>query len=330
MSDARPPDDPVPPPGGAVVDAVVIGRNEGARLVACLASLRGQVRRVVYVDSGSTDGSVAAARAAGAEVVALDMGRPFTAARARNAGLARLEGAAFVQLVDGDCEVRPGWVAAGLAAFAAHPRAVVVCGRRRERYPQASLWNRLCDREWDTPVGEATACGGDALMRLAAVRAVGGYREDLIAGEEPELCLRLRRAGGQVWRIDAEMTLHDAAMTSWRQWWRRTRRAGHAFAEGAALHGAGPERHWVTETRRAVLWGAGVPGAAVLAGLLVHPAGFALLLAWPVQVLRLWARWGDLPAALASVAGKVAEAQGVLGFRADRLRGRRRGLIEYK
>ena len=33
------------------IDAVVIGRNEGARLVACLTSLQGQVRRVIYVDS---------------------------------------------------------------------------------------------------------------------------------------------------------------------------------------------------------------------------------------------------------------------------------------
>ena len=40
------------------VDAVVIGRNEGARLIACLDSLQGQVRRVVYVDSGSTDGRI--------------------------------------------------------------------------------------------------------------------------------------------------------------------------------------------------------------------------------------------------------------------------------
>jgi len=47
------------------IDAVVIGRNEGERLVACLASLGGEIRRAVYVDSGSTDGSVAAARAAG-------------------------------------------------------------------------------------------------------------------------------------------------------------------------------------------------------------------------------------------------------------------------
>jgi len=323
-----------PPASFPEVDAVVIGRNEGARLVACLASLQGQVRRVIYVDSGSTDGSVQAARAAGAEVVALDMTQPFTAARARNAGLALLSGDGFVQLVDGDCELRPGWIAAALQAFAEHPRAVVVCGRRRERHPGASVWNRLCDWEWDTPVGPATACGGDALMRLAAVRAAGGYREDLIAGEEPELCLRLRRAGGEVWRIGEEMTLHDAAMTRFSQWWRRNRRAGHAFAEGAALHGRGPERHWVAETRRALFWGLGVPLAAVVAGLF-HPAGWLILLAWPLQVARLAWRWraggrAGAEAAVFIVLGKLPEALGVLTYWSNRLRGRRRGLIEYK
>lgn len=313
---------------GRVV-AVVIGRNEGARLVACLASLAGQVDRVIYVDSGSTDGSQAAAATAGAEVVPLDLSRPFTAARARNAGLARAGDAAFVQFVDGDCEVRPGWIAAALAHMQAHPGAVAVCGRRRERHPEASVYNRLCDREWDTPVGLAMACGGDALMRVAALRAVGGFRENLIAGEEPELCLRLRRAGGEVWRIDAEMTLHDAAMVRFSQWWRRTRRAGHAYAEGAALHGAGPERHWVRETRRAILWGMAVP-AIGLAGALAWPPAVALpLLAWGGQVLRLMPRMGA-EAAFFTVLGKVPEALGVAEFHLRRLAGRRAGLIEYK
>ncbi len=284
---------------------------------------------MVYVDSGSSDGSVQAAEVMGAEVVALDMSRPFTAARARNAGLDRLSGDGFVQLIDGDCEMQPGWIDAATAAMTAHPRAVVVCGRRRERAPQASLWNRLCDREWDTPVGPAKACGGDALMRLPALRAVGGYREDLIAGEEPELCLRLRRAGGEIWRIDVEMTLHDACMTRFGQWWQRSRRAGHAFAEGAALHGSGPERHWVAETRRALFWGAGVPLVALGAGLL-HPAGALILLAWPMQMLRLTLRWRDPAAAVFSVVGKLAEAQGILGFAWGRLSGRGQGLIEYK
>lgn len=315
---------------GRIVDAVVIGRNEGARLLACLDSLAGRVRRVVYVDSGSSDGSAAAAAARGGEVVRLDMAQPFTAARARNTGLDRLaaDPPDFVQFVDGDCEIRPDWIAAALDFMAARPDVTVVCGRRRERFPEASVWNRLCDREWDTPVGEAAACGGDALMRHAAVVAAGGYDPTLIAGEEPDLCLRLRRAGGRIWRLEAEMTLHDAAMTRFGQWWRRSRRAGHAYAEGAWRHGAGPERHWRRETRRALAWGAGVPLAAALAGL-VHPAGWLVLLAWPLQVARLIPRLGA-EAALFTVLGKLPEAQGALGFHLARLAGRRRGLIEYK
>lgn len=314
------------------VDSIVIGRNEGLRLDTCLRALQGQCRRIIYVDSGSKDGSPELAKSLGAEVVALDMTRPFTAARARNAGLALLaeNPPDFVQFVDGDCAVDAGWITKALGFMAQTPSAVVVCGRRRERFPQASVYNRLCDREWDTPIGQARACGGDALMRYRALLAVGGYREDLIAGEEPELCLRLGRNGGQIWRIDAEMTLHDAAITRFGQWWRRTKRAGHAFAEGAALHGAGPERHWVTETRRAVIWGLGVPILAVVLALLWHPAGTLVLLAWPAQVIRLARRNGDWAAAYFAVLGKLAEAQGVLGYWVGRLTQRRAKIIEYK
>lgn len=314
----------------AVIDAVVIGRNEGARLAVCLGSLHSRVRRLVYVDSGSTDGSPELARGIGAEVVALDLTVPFTAARARNAGLAALadDPPVFVQMVDGDCAVVAGWIAAALAAFAGHPAAVVVCGRRRERVPDASVYNRLADAEWATPVGLARACGGDALMRYRAVQAVGGYRAELIAGEEPELCLRLRAAGGEIWRIDAEMTLHDAALLRFGQWWRRSVRAGHAFAEGAALHGAGPDRHWVAETRRAVVWAVGVP-MAIVAAVAVSPWGLSGALIYPAQVVRLARRDGWISAVF-SVIGKFAEARGVADYWLGRWRGRKQGLIEYK
>lgn len=310
-----------------LTDAVVIGRNEGDRLRACLASLFPQVDRVIYVDSGSSDGSADMAADMGAVVVRLDMAQPFTAARARNAGLGLVQ-ARFVQFVDGDCVVQPDWVATALAFAAEHPHAAVICGRRRERAPQASVYNRLCDQEWNTPIGPAKACGGDALMQVDAVRAAGGYRDSLIAGEEPELCLRLARSGAEIWRIDAEMTLHDAAMTRFSQWWNRSRRAGHAFAEGAALHGAAPERHWVAETRRAMLWGGAVPVAALALGA-VHPLGFALLLVWPLQILRLAPRMGA-QAAVFSVLGKLPEAQGVVGYWWGRLRQKNVALIEYK
>lgn len=184
------------------------------------------------------------------------MAQPFTAARARNAGIAQLpENVELVQFLDGDCVLQEGWLAQAQAFLTARQDVAVVCGRRREMYPQVSVYNQLIDGEWDTPIGEARACGGDALMRVDALRAVGGYRDDLVAGEEPEMCLRMRQAGWTIWRLDAEMTAHDAQITRISQWWKRTKRAGHAFAEGAALHGAPPERHWVSETRRALIWG---------------------------------------------------------------------------
>lgn len=310
----------------ARVDAVVIGRNEGARLIACLQSLSGQVRRVVYVDSGSSDGSGPAARALGALVVDLDMTRPFTAARARNAGLGvlRADPPEFVQFLDGDCVLQPGWIDRAAGVMDTNLRAAVICGRRREMHPDASVYNALIDAEWNTPVGEARACGGDALMRFSAVNAANGYREDLIAGEEPELCLRLRRGGWTIWRIDAEMTLHDAAILRFSQWWRRCMRAGHAFAEGAARFSTPSEPHWRQETRRLWVWGVGLPLAAVL-GAAAHPAALLLLLAYPAQVARLTPRMG-FRAAFFNTLGKLAEAQGALLYH---LRSDRR-LIEYK
>ncbi|SEK91829.1 Glycosyltransferase, GT2 family [Roseovarius nanhaiticus] len=312
----------------AEVEAVVIGRNEGARLIACLASLEGQVARIIYVDSGSTDGSVEAARAAGAEVVTLDMARAFTAARARNAGLALVR-APFVQFIDGDCQLSSGWIPEGLAHLAEHPQTAVVCGRRREIHPEASVYNRLCDIEWDTPVGPALSCGGDALMRRAALDEVDGFDPALIAGEEPDLCLRLRIAGWAIWRLDAEMTLHDAQILHLGQWWRRARRAGHAYAEGAARFGRLPHRHWVRETRRALIWGAVLPLVIVIGGALWWPLAL-LALAYPAQVMRLGLRSGNWPWAVFSVLGKFPEAGGALRYWLARLRGRRGGLIEYK
>lgn len=319
--------------GGDGLGVVAIGRNEGARLEACLRSALRDADRVVYVDSGSTDGSVTLARSLGAEVVELDMSRPFTAARARNAGFRALRAAApdlaFVQFVDGDCELREGWIAAARAFLDAHPDHAVACGRLRERHPEASIWNRLCDREWDTPVGDAPYCGGIAMMRAAAVQAAGGFRDSLIAGEEPELCLRLRRLGFRVRRLEHEMAWHDAAMTRFGQWWRRSVRAGHAYAEGAWLHGRGPERHWVRETARALAWGAGLPAAILAGALLWSPAVLAAALIYAAQVLRLGMRdrsrdrWAG---AVLTVLSKFAEARGALGF----LFGRGSRLIEYK
>lgn len=320
------------------IGAVLIGRNEGERLVRCLASTMGQVDRVVYVDSGSTDDSVLEARHAGAEVVELDMSVPFTAARARNAGFEALLSQGpldYVQFIDGDCELRPDWIDTAWAFLNATPAAAVACGRRRERFPEASIYNALCDWEWDTLIGQAKACGGDALMRVQAVEQAGGFNPSLIAGEEPELCVRLRQAGWQVWRLDAEMTLHDAAMTRFDQWWKRSRRGGHAAAEGMVMHGQAPERHGVMQALRALAWGLAMPVLILLLSVFVTPWAGVLALLYPLQVIRLALR--DVAEGRAAwmrafflTLIKFPETIGVLEYAWGRLSRAPKQIIEYK
>ncbi|MDN3275939.1 glycosyltransferase [Frankia sp. RB7] len=329
MNEAR-----ISPPYGVVA----IGRNEGERLKGCLRSTSGATR-VVYVDSGSNDGSIAWARSQGAEVVVLDRSRGFTAARARNAGFRRLmelePDLPFVQFVDGDCELRQAWPRQALQFLAEQLDSCAVFGRRREQYPERSIYNRICDAEWNVPLGKVRACGGDVMMRTAAFQSVGGFREDFIAGEEPELCVRLRAAGWSVWRIDAEMTLHDAAMTQFNQWWRRNMRSGYAFAMGNQVHGGPPERLWAWESRRACLWAVGIPIATVVGFVALGLPGLAVLLIYPLQILRRIPRqpasWPDqLAFAWFELLGRFAETAGWVRFVLDRVFGRSRTIIEYK
>ena len=316
------------------IGIVVIGRNEGERLIACLRSLGDLVHRTVYVDSGSSDGSVSAAGELGATVTVLDRSRPFTAARARNHGLAvlieRYPDISYVQFVDGDCVLDGKWLHQARSFLDNNPDVALVCGRRRERFPERSIYNLLCDREWDTAIGEARECGGDVMARLDALRAVGGYADDLIAGEEPEMCLRLRAAGWRIWRLDAEMTLHDANMLRFGQWWRRSMRGGHAFAEVSARHAGSPLRIWRRQTWRAILWGLLLPTAILVAAVVIHPVCLLLLLIYPLQVLRLARRGGDWRIAGLLVLGKFPELVGVARYYRNRLLRRAGGLIEYK
>ncbi len=324
------------------IGLVAIGRNEGERLRRCLESAVNQVSSLVYVDSGSTDGSVELARSLGVEVVELDLSIPFTAARARNEGFNRLleinPNLTFVQFVDGDCEIVDGWLDLAQKELQKQEQVGVVCGRRRERYPDQSIYNTLCDLEWDTPVGEAKACGGDSMMRVKAFQEVGGFNPSIIAGEEPELCLRLRQKGWKIIRLDGDMTLHDAQMTQFSQWWKRSVRAGHAYGEGAWLHGKTPEKHYVKESRSIWCWGMVLP--IISLGLSPLTTGWSLLLlgGYPVLMYRIYHRQQQqgLSAKQAGlysifcVLGKFASVQGQIAFHRSRLLGKKTALIEYK
>lgn len=322
---------------------VVIGRNEGDRLKRCLRSLKGQAETVVYVDSGSTDGSVEFARSLGVDVVNLDMAKPFTMARGRNAGFQRLEQirphVEYVQFVDGDCEVVEGWIEQAVAMLKEQPEVGSVAGHRREIDREATIFNRLTDLEWRGPSGKAQFLGGDVMMRVRAFRDTGGYQEQMIAGEDPEICVRLRKHGWTLFRVDHEMTRHDAAMKRFSQWWKRAVRSGHAYAECAWLHRASSEKPWRREVWRNWFWGLILPLAAIALAWPTYGISLTLFALYPLWIWRIARdrrqRFCDSTGdawlyAFFCMLGKTPNALGQTLFWWRRLRGQSATLIEYK
>lgn len=325
------------------IGAVVIGRNEGARLIACMDSLIPGCSTVIYVDSGSVDGSVKAATQRGVQVVELELRKPFTAARARNAGFQRLREVdnrlKYIQFVDGDCEVFQGWLMAAESFLDQHPDIAVVCGNRIERHPTASVYNNMCAREWNTPAGEAHASGGDFMIRANVFQEVGGFADEQVAHEEPELCGRLRKAGFRIWKIDKDMTLHDAAMNSLGQFYSRNRRAGFGITQALLRSGYDIDPGGRAILQRAMTWAVLIPLIIVLSLATQGPIAIPALAIYPAQIVRhaLVNKQGAggsvnnrLSVATLAMIGKFAEAQGAAEFLFKFLFRRQMKAIYYK
>ncbi|ADW68912.1 glycosyltransferase [Granulicella tundricola] len=328
-----------------MLSVVVIGRNEGERLRRCLDSIAAMERgawslEVIYVDSGSTDGSLALAASMGAKSVALTPERP-TAALGRNAGWRAASGD-IVLFLDGDTVLHPAFVQDSLPSFA-DSKIAVVWGHRREIHPEQSLYNRVLDLDWIYAPGFTPFCGGDALFRRDVLAEMNGFDETLIAGEEPELCRRILGAGSLILHVDHPMTGHDLAITRFSQYWRRATRAGHAFAEVADRFSRTAQPFWSEDVRRNrnrafTLIGAALLTlltAAVLRSVLPILIGVCLFV---LLVLRTAykARWKSTDRTALMLYGIHSHLQqlpiywGQLQFRRNRRRGLRSDLVEYK
>jgi GT2 family glycosyltransferase len=329
-------------PGPNDVAIVAIGRNEGERLKLCLRAALRDAPLVVYVDSDSTDGSAEFARSVCCRVVSLDPSRPISAPRARNEGFACvMENAPdtpFVQFVDGDCELEEGWIQQAARALSERSDVGVVCGRVREIHPEASVYNRLCDLEWRQPAGEILSASGRFMGRARVFKDVEGFRADVQVAEDEEFCIRVRQQGWKILMIDAPMARHDAAITSFRQWWRRNRRAGRGYAQVAALHGS-EERYFVQHRRRILIWGLALPVTALAAAPFTYGISLPLLLcAYALQYVHIvrgcrkrgWASGDAWVYGFFTVISRFPVLQGFLEYYWRRIRGRAMTIIEYK
>lgn len=234
--------------------AVVIGLNEEARLGSALRSVidtcpEGWSPEVLYVDSGSTDQSVVIASGIpGVEVIHLNATHP-SAAKARNAGLKRA-GGEYVQLLDGDSVLQPGWQSVAIDYLSQHPDVDCVFGRCIEMHPEQSIYMRVCGLDWHVRPGEYRLSGGNAMWRRSVFDRVGVFDEQLRLGEEPDLCYRVRQQGGRIFCIDVPMVKHDLGMKTFAQYWQRAVNSGKAYASVAARYWRNPEKLWLYETLR--------------------------------------------------------------------------------
>ena len=230
------------------VSFVVIGRNEASHLAESIASCLQQgfdrdAIEIIYVDSGSTDGSSEIAQQAGVDRI-LQLGSTgASAARARNLGLTNVA-SDFVQFVDADTTLSPGWVPDGLAALKADPGLAGAEGDLREVRPAANLYHAVCELDWPSTPGEVPYVSGNSLYRVQAIAEAKGFDPRMNLGEEPELGARLGRMNWRFVHLDRTMGHHDLDMNGFVDWLRRGHRSGLACAMVVRATGGWGQGFW--------------------------------------------------------------------------------------
>jgi GT2 family glycosyltransferase len=212
------------------VSVVVVNWNGEAYLDRCLAAvaeMRGDVREVVVVDNGSTDGSLAmlARRHPKARVVRMETNAGPAAAR--NAGMRAAENR-WVLALDNDAIVLPDLLerlalaaAADEDAAVVQPRSVFEAERDRVHYDGGSFHYAgvIALRNFYTPLAEADGKGTvevDCFVAVAVlldrdlVLAAGGYDGTyFILYEDLDLSYRLRALGHKILSVEDAIVLHQ-------------------------------------------------------------------------------------------------------------------------
>jgi len=320
----------------AIIGAVIIGLDPRNSPEAAIRSLPEDCA-AVFAPLTPMNEAVAAARKAGAEIAEIGKG-PQTAGRAKNAGYRHLKklipGIRYVQFMDAACALDPDWFASAEKFMERRPEVAVIEGRMRQRNGDEVAFPTVSEqRKNETPGEIVSVIAPGAFMRAEAFEAAGGFRGDLLSCENDDLCIRQRRRGAHIWRLETDMMINEPRKTNW---WKRAVLRGFDNAYAMSLHGGPPERHGVGETVRAMMWGFFIPLAIVAAAVLgaivanmfapMTPAPFAaagiLALGAGVYALKILASllrrgpfrlrsWGE---AFGAVFGRFAEALGVIRF----------------
>jgi GT2 family glycosyltransferase len=196
------------------VTVVVLNWNGWKDTVACVSSLQSLTAvdcRILVVDNGSTDGSMAHFEAALPGIKVLQTGANLGFGGGCNVGIrhALTVGSAYVWLVNSDATVDPGALAAMVRVADQNPSIGAVGSVLYEAgsVDQIQLFGGGRINLW---LGRSNHCmsagpidfvsGASMLLRRAALEDVGMFDEAsfFMYWEDSDLCLRLRKAGWQL------------------------------------------------------------------------------------------------------------------------------------
>lgn len=187
----------------ATLDAIAAERRA--------AELRGRTVEVLAVDDGSSDGSraILQRRAELGELELLD-GTARGASAAMNAAIGKARQPLVAQ-VDQDVVLLPGWLESLAAAL--EDGGVAAAQGWYATDPLASPWARLMGVDLEqrySRLGRQVdhVCTGNSLYRLAALRSVGLFDEELGYGADVDLSYRLRRSGQTLALVPEARSLH--------------------------------------------------------------------------------------------------------------------------
>ncbi|WP_288356586.1 glycosyltransferase family A protein [uncultured Cycloclasticus sp.] len=317
------------------VGVVIIGRNEGERLILCLESVLNAGVPCVYVDSQSKDNSVAEAESRKVTTVVLDDSSPINASRARNTGfdllVANNSDLEFVHFIDADCELDENWLGHAVSKLKSSKEVAIICGRLHEKYKFKNIYTRLCDIDWYIRPGNIRACGGIFTVKRTVFSKMNGFDETLIAGADPELCYRVCGANYKIFCLPFDMGTHDCNMENFSEYWKRSVKTGYAYISRMSLGES------YKPVLSACIWGAIIPLVVFFLSLF-NVQFLWLLLIYLVQCVRVFLKFKNQPFPVYSkcvysvfcMIGKFSETIGVLRFKYNSIMSVDQGIIEYK
>ncbi len=237
-----------------MVDFVIIGLNSEKYLGECIKSClevtkEYNVAKIIYVDGGSDDNSINIADELGVTTIIYEGSYPSPGIQ-RNIGFKASKNK-YIMFLDSDTIVNKEFVVKALDILKNGIGVGGVFGRRIEKYPTKNFYHVIANIEWNKQIGTAKDFGGDVVLKREAVQLTGGYNEELIGGEDPELARRIIKLGYEIIGLDTTMTIHDINMNSIKSYLKRAYRSGYGFGAVHYFH----KEYWILENKRILIRG---------------------------------------------------------------------------